>query len=117
MRFFPALFGALLITVAVFLFMQSLIQRGKEEGVQLAVHQDVQILRQEKPEEEPEPEQDTPEEPPEEPQMDTLEVMAAARRRRSLPPNSIFPPWTSVWATSIFRRRASVGARHWRPAV
>jgi len=78
MRFFPALFGALLITVAVFLFMQSLIQRGKEEGVQIAVHQDVQILRQEKPEEEPEPEQDTPEEPPEEPQMDTLEVMAAS---------------------------------------
>ena len=78
MRFFPALFGALLITVAVFLFMQSLIQRGKEEGVQIAVHQDVQILRQEKPEEEPEPEQDTPEEPPEEPQMDTLEVMAVS---------------------------------------
>lgn len=74
MRFFPALFGALLITVAVFLFMQSLIQRGKDEGVQLVVHRDVQILRQE-PEEEPEPDPDIPEEPPEEPLMDSLPTM------------------------------------------
>ena len=70
MRFFPALFGALLITVAVFLFMQSLIQRGKDEGVQLVVHRDVQILRQE-PQEEPEQDPDTPEEP----LMDALPAM------------------------------------------
>ena len=74
MRFFPALCGALLITVAVFLFMQSLIQRGKDEGVQLLVHRDIQIFRQE-PQEEPEPDPDTPEEPPEEPLMDALPAM------------------------------------------
>ena len=75
MRFFPALFGAVLITVLVFLFMQSLIQRGKEEGLQIVVHNDVQILRQEQKQEEPEQEQERPEAPPEEPQMDSLEVM------------------------------------------
>ena len=37
MRFFPALIGALLITVAVFLFMQGLIERGKAEDVQIRV--------------------------------------------------------------------------------
>jgi protein TonB len=76
MRFFPALFGALLITVAVFLFMEGLIKRGKQEDVQLLVHKDVQILRQEEKEEEPEPEEDAPEEPAEEPTMDPLETMA-----------------------------------------
>jgi len=78
MRFFPALFGALLITVLVFLFMQSLIQRGKEEGVQLAVHTDVQILRQEQEEEEPEEPEDSPEEPVEEPLLDSMEVLDIA---------------------------------------
>ena len=45
MRFFPAFLGALLLTVAIFLFMQSLIERGKEEGVQLAIYSNVEILR------------------------------------------------------------------------
>ena len=76
MRFFPALLGALLITVAIFLFMQSLIERGKEERVQLVVHADVEILRPKA--EEPEPEEDAPEEPPEEPVMDVMDVMAAS---------------------------------------
>jgi len=77
-RFFPAFLGALLITVGVFLFMQSLIQRGKDESVQLAVYTDVEIFRQERQEEEPEPEEDTPEEPPEEPLMDVMEVMSVS---------------------------------------
>ena len=50
MRFFPALLGSLLVTVAVFLFMQSLIQRNREEVVQVPILPDVQILQ---PEEEP----------------------------------------------------------------
>ena len=54
MRMFPALLGALLVTLAVFLFMHSLIQRGKEEGVQLVVYQDVQIVHSE-PEKPPPP--------------------------------------------------------------
>ena len=76
MRYFPALLGALLITVAVFMFMQSLIQRGKEEGVQLAVYTDVQILHQKPEEQEPEPEDDATQEPAEEPTLEPLDVMA-----------------------------------------
>ena len=78
MRFFPALLGALLITVAVFLFMQGLIERGVEEGVPLIEHTDVQVLRQEEKEEEPEPEEDAPQEPLEEPTMDPLETLVVS---------------------------------------
>ncbi len=56
MRFAIALAGALLITVLIFLFMRSLIEAGREEGVQLVVHENVQILREQEPEEE-EPEE------------------------------------------------------------
>jgi protein TonB len=76
MRFFPALLGALLITVGVFLFMQSLIAPGKQESVQLVVHTDVEILRPQ--EEEPEPEEEAPVEPPAEPVMDVMDVMAVS---------------------------------------
>lgn len=78
MRFFPAFLGALLITVAVFLFMQGLIERGKEESVQLAVYTNVEILqpKPDEPEPEPEPEEDAPEEPPEEPVMDIMDAVA-----------------------------------------
>ena len=75
MRFLPAFIGAVLITVAVFLFMQSLIERGKDEGVQIVVHNDIQILRQEPEQEEPEQEQEPSEEPPEELLMDSMEVL------------------------------------------
>lgn len=66
MRVFPALLGALLITLAIFLFMHSLIQRGKEEGVPLAVYQDVQIFQ-------PQPEEPVPEEPPPEAEQEPLD--------------------------------------------
>ena len=84
MRFFPALSGALLITVAIFLFMQSLIEPGKEERAQLVVHTDVEILRPKA--EEPEPEEDAPEKPPEEPVMDVMDVMAARPPTPQPPP-------------------------------
>ena len=74
MRFFLAFLGALLITVAVFLFMQSLIDRGREESVQLVVHTGVEIFHPEPEEDLPEPEDDTPDEPPEEPLLDTLDL-------------------------------------------
>ncbi len=73
-RVVPAFAGALLITLAVFLFMQSLIQRGQQEDVRLAVYEDVQILRTEPEEEQPEREEDVPEEPAEEPVMEALQV-------------------------------------------
>lgn len=78
MRFLPAFVGALLITVAVFLFMQSLIARGREEGVQLVVHNKLEILRPKAQEQEPKPEEDAPEEPAEEPVMDVMDIMAVS---------------------------------------
>ena len=75
MRLLPALIGALVVTLVVFLFMHSLIQRGKEEGVPVMVYDDVQIIQ-------PEPEQPEPEEaqaeadsePVDEPTMEPLTV-------------------------------------------
>ena len=74
MRFLFSLLGGLLITAAVFLFMQSLIKSRQQQDVLLPVHSIVEILPQEPPEEEPEPEEVEPEEPLEEPVMDSLEV-------------------------------------------
>lgn len=79
MRLLPALLGALLVTLGIFLFMHSLIQRGKEEGVPLIVYNDVQIVP-------PQPEESPPEdtmqevepERMEEPTMEPLAVAAVA---------------------------------------
>ena len=73
MRFFPAMLGAVLITTAVFLFMQGLIKVQQNTGERLEVFQQVEIFRQPPPPEQP-PE---PERPPEEsqqpePQMEAL---------------------------------------------
>lgn len=74
MRFVFSLLGGLLITVAVFLFMQSLIKSRQQQDVLLPVYSQVEILRQEPEEEEPEPEEVEPEEPVEEPLMESLEI-------------------------------------------
>ena len=74
MRLLPSLAGALLITLCVFLFMQSLIERGQREDVTFAVYENVQILRQPPKEQEPEESEDAPEQPTEEPAMDSLQV-------------------------------------------
>lgn len=78
MRFIPAVFGALLVTVMVFLFMRSLIQYSESEGTQLALYNDVQILHNA-----PEPETPTPPEQastaePEVTAEPTLEPLAAS---------------------------------------
>ena len=75
MRLFPALVGAVLITLVVFLFMHSLIQRGNDEGAPVMVYNDVQIVQQE-PEEPPPQEQELEAEPDvmDEPTMDPLTV-------------------------------------------
>jgi protein TonB len=78
MRIFPALAGALLITVAVFLLMHSLIQQGKNEGVQLAVYNDVQIIHSEPEEEPPVPQPDENPEPIEEPTLEPLAISAVS---------------------------------------
>jgi protein TonB len=74
MRFIFSLLGGLLITAAVFLFMQSLIKSRQQQEVLLPVHSIVEILQPEPQEEEPEPEEVEPEEPLEEPLMDSLEI-------------------------------------------
>jgi len=74
MRFLFSLLGGLLITAAVFLFMQSLIKSRQQEDVMVPVYSVVEILQPEPEEEEPEPEEVEPEEPLEEPVMDSLEI-------------------------------------------
>jgi protein TonB len=74
MRFAFALFGGLLITIAVFLFMQSLIKSRQQQDVLIPVFSQVEILRQQPEEEEAEPEEVEPEEPVEEPLMESLEI-------------------------------------------
>ncbi|MEM8564086.1 MAG: TonB family protein [Pseudomonadota bacterium] len=74
-RYGVAILGALVITVAVFLFMQNLIKSRQQQSLLLPVYSQVEILR-DMPEEEqePEPEEVEPEEPLEEPLMDALEI-------------------------------------------
>ena len=74
MRFSFALLGGLLITLAVFLFMQSLIKSRQQEAVTLPLHSVVDILHEEPEPQEPEPEETAPEEPAEEPVMESLAV-------------------------------------------
>jgi protein TonB len=78
MRIFSALAGALLITVAIFLLMHSLIQQGKEEGVQLAVYNDIRIVHRDPEDEPPETQPDENPEPQEEPTMEPLALSATA---------------------------------------
>ena len=81
MRMIPALAGALLITLAVFLFMHNLIQRGKDEGAQVVVFNDVQIVHQvQEPAEALPPEQKltAQSETAQEPTMEPLAVTAVA---------------------------------------
>lgn len=82
LRFAPALVGATLITLAVFLFMQSLIERGRREDVTLAVYEHVEILRQTPDEQEREDKDEEPQELKEEPamesMMETLQIAAPA---------------------------------------
>ena len=74
MRFLLSLLGGLLVTVAIFLFMQSLIKTRQQQDIVLPLHSVVEILREEPPEPEPEPEEQEPEETPEEPLMESLTV-------------------------------------------
>jgi protein TonB len=79
MRFVFALLGGLLVTIAVFLFMQSLIRSRQQQDVLLPVYSVVEIPRPEEPEqEEVEPEEQEPQEPVAEPVMAPLQIAAAA---------------------------------------
>lgn len=74
LRLLPALAGSIVISLAIFLFMQSLIKRGQSEDVQLAVYEHVEILRQQPEPEEPEDVEQTTEEAPQEPLMEQLQM-------------------------------------------
>lgn len=78
MRVIPALFGALLVTVAVFLFMRSLIQYSEQEGAQVAVYHDVQILHSAPAAETPLPQEPPPEAETVNTEEPTLEPLAAS---------------------------------------
>lgn len=74
MRFFAALVGAIIITVAIFLFMQTLIESRQQQDVVLPLHTLVEMPREKPEQEEPEPEEKPIEEPLQEPIMESLEV-------------------------------------------
>lgn len=76
MRFPVALAGAVCITVAIFLFMQSLIESGQQAELVLPLQQIVAVREPEPEREQPEPEEQPPEEPLEEPIMESLQVAA-----------------------------------------
>ena len=82
MRAFPAIFGALLITLAVFLFMQSLIMQGRDEVAPLVVISNVEILQAE-PEKLPQAEPESEPERREEPALEPLDVRSWTFRRLS----------------------------------
>lgn len=73
-RLLPAFAGALVISLAIFLFMQSLIKRGQSEDLQLAVYQKVEILRQQPETEEFEDMNEAPQETQQEPLMEQLQM-------------------------------------------
>jgi protein TonB len=76
LRLLPALAGAIVISLAIFLFMQSLIKRGQSEDVQLAVYEHVEILRQQPEPEELEDVEHASEEAPQEPLLEQLQMAA-----------------------------------------
>ncbi|KZX58959.1 hypothetical protein A3709_15465 [Halioglobus sp. HI00S01] len=77
-RVLPAALGALAITLAVFVFIQSLIEGSQRENIELAVYEEVTILRDlPEPEDDTEPE-DSPEDAPVEPELEPLQVAAPA---------------------------------------
>jgi TonB family protein len=104
MRIFPALLGALLVTVAVFLFMRSLIQYSESEGAQLAVYNDVQILHSApEPETPPPPEQTQVQEPEvtAEPTLEPLTTAASALAAPSVPAAALQIPALDLGAGDL----------------
>ncbi|RLQ22849.1 TonB family protein [Seongchinamella sediminis] len=92
LRLLPAFAGALGLTLAIFLFMQGLIQRSGDGSLRLPVYEQVEILpRQPEPdvqEEQPQPE----DAPAAEPQMEALQVAAPAPQLATEPQMPDFDP-------------------------
>lgn len=103
MRIIPAVLGALVITVALFLFMRSLIQYSEQEGAQLAVFNDVQILHSEPEPEAPLQEQTVEAEPEvtEEPTMEPLTAAAPALAAPAAPAAALQIPTLDLAAGDI----------------
>ncbi|TDG13669.1 TonB family protein [Seongchinamella unica] len=78
LRLFPAFFGALGLTLAIFLFMQGLIQRSEEGSIRLPVYQRVEILQPPPTAEEPEDKPQQEESPTDQPLMDALQLATPA---------------------------------------
>ena len=74
LRVFPAFAGALGLTLAIFIFMQSLIQRSENNEVRLPVYERVEILRQKPEPEDPERQVEREQTAPQEPLMDALQL-------------------------------------------
>lgn len=84
-RLVPATLGAVLVTVAVFLFMQSLIEAGQQDEIPLSVFENVEILR-------PEPERDDTTEPDQPQQEQAREQPLLASLAAPAPTSSPMEP-------------------------
>jgi TonB family protein len=93
-RILPASLGALLVTLAVFLFMQGLIAAGQQEAIPLAVFENVEILR-------PQPEQDETAETDQPQQEQPLEQPLLASLAAPAPPSASAAPQPQAEAPAL----------------
>lgn len=93
-RILPASLGALLVTLAVFLFMQGLIAAGQQEVIPLAVFENVEILR-------PEPAQEQATEADESQQEQPRDQPLLASLAAPAPPAAAVAPQPQAEAPSL----------------
>lgn len=74
MRFVIATIGTVLVTTAIFLFMQGLIKQQQQDETLLLLHQPIEILKPQPQEEELQAEEQPQETPNDEPVMEELQV-------------------------------------------
>ena len=108
LRLVPAFFVALGLTLAIFLFMQGLIQRSEEGSITLPVYQRVEILRQLPDPETPEEQTQQDEAPAAQPLMEALEVAPPAPQ----PTADLATGWPGGAAPSAGSRRCG-SSRRW----
>lgn len=74
MRFVIATIGTVLVTTAIFLFMQGLIQQQQQDDTLLVLYEPIEIVKQQPQEEELQAEEQPQETPNDEPVMEELQV-------------------------------------------
>lgn len=101
LRLVPAFIGALLVSVLVFLFMQSLIHYAAEDTEQLPVFSDVQVFKPEPDKPVPEQEEERVEPPREEPALEPLSVTTPPATPSPQPPADLEMPALDIGVGDI----------------